>query len=337
MGVSGGGGLDIDPRLGGHTPAAARSFDEYHAQQQQLALQRAMERDAQAIRDGSYLPFDPASPLANFDSMRAAAAAAAYPGALMSTLSPRAHSRPRPHPPVRPPRLYHPTTNAPRSRSRSGSRGGPRPASSASFPSRGLVPEETFAFTEPFPHARPFLPCNPFEARAQCAGVQVHGMGGGAPAAQQQQQQEEKQQQQFSGTVARSNRALSARAASAGTAGRSSRNSHIPSVGQAQPQRPPFRGSTSAEACRASTATDYYLNSADSAVKSLERRWVAAQAAANRARFLAALDEQQRREREEQRKAALKDGRIIITDALPPRPLALDPWQDLNRVRYPGK
>jgi len=121
MGASGGGGLDIDPRLGGHTPAAARSFDEYHAQQQQLALQRAMERDAQAIRDGSYLPFDPASPLANYDSMRAAAAAA-HPDALMSTLSPRAHSRPRPHPPVRPPRLYHPTTNAPRSRSRGGLR-----------------------------------------------------------------------------------------------------------------------------------------------------------------------------------------------------------------------
>lgn len=296
---------------------AARSYEEYdRAVQEQeahaaaIAAAAAEDADAASATPAHHHPsFSASSPIASFNALRAMSAMDPSAAALMTTLSPRSHSRQmaaylRPPPqPVRP-RPYHPSLNAPRS------------ARAASGSGSGSSSGATANLTRPYPHRHPFLPCNPAQARSIFKDGPFLTQPPTPPP----------QQQQRAGQTGRAASAQGLRASSAhhqlsltGGAGDGApvlrlRDTTAPPV--------PFRGSTSVLAARESTAVDYYLNSPDAAIKRLERAWVGAQARANRAAFVDRLASTQRAEREDQARQAAREGRVTITHALPPRPLS---------------
>jgi hypothetical protein len=106
--------------------------------------------------------------------------------------------------------------------------------------------------------------------------------------------------------------------------------------------RPNGGGSTrfktvSSKQAAESTKVDYFLSSPDELVKRLERMWVQQQSSENRAKFLEDLRKLQASDRQKIHARGIKEGRIQIAEALPPRPLALDNVRDMNRIRYLGQ
>lgn len=298
----------LDPRR------RRRAGKDALADEREESRRRLMPGEPQK-REGE---FDPASPITNFNQIRANGVAGDDGGdhsdgdgdniagvdRMMSTLTPRTHHRAlqayqqqQLHPPHRHHLSYRDGAVSAQSSHSSHPLTG-RPGSSPYHPSRSGRPG-TSPLTRSYPHRQPFRPTNVTEARSTL-GSKFAG-----PFLED-------------GTAYQPHSEIRFRDTHGANGNGGSTRMHTCTMRRA------------AEA----TSIDYYLNSPDSHSKRLDRAATLSSARDNRREFLKQLRQQQLIDRQRIISRGVKEGRIQIVEALPPRPLAMDCVIDIGGVRH---